>query len=395
MKPHNFHTLNDLSKLLILVKKTNAYGLLSGVINEVIIINKINDNKYINKNKVRAKEYIKSDNKYKEYINNNYEKLKSKICLNIKVNTLEQAIKELGKIDIRKLLNIKTILGEEFETDLDVDTGIVAFVVKSENDLKEKIFKLKLKNDNYTLNKYFRFGKEVVELNFLRKNKKAKIILDNRDKTYKMEFSDGEYFYGIVDLYEIIMKVDYYTALRELCLLAGINIKNVNDTEKIYILNYNIINSWDKYKIQYNSMDKFIGRHLNKLQLILDEGMKGLYKNYKDASVFSVSLEFLANNIGISKKTLSPIINIFTAIGLIRKVDNIKEKKTSYNNITYYIIPCWTTNLLKEADNLCSRFLELNIYPTKVTAKHIAMVLGKENTLKIMRDSKAIKLLSN
>ena len=104
----------------------------------MIIINRVNDNEYINKNKNRAKEYIKVNNKYQEYINNNYEKLKSKICLNIQVDTLEEAIKELEKIDIRKLLNIKTILGEEFETDLDVDTGVVAFIVKSEDDLEEK-----------------------------------------------------------------------------------------------------------------------------------------------------------------------------------------------------------------------------------------------------------------
>ena len=78
---------------------------------------KKNDSKYINKNKNRAKEYIKEDNKYKKYITDNYEKIKSKICLNIQVKTLEEAIKELEKIDIRKLLNIKTILGENFETE--------------------------------------------------------------------------------------------------------------------------------------------------------------------------------------------------------------------------------------------------------------------------------------
>ncbi|MEG1482835.1 hypothetical protein [Clostridium sp.] len=363
----------------------------------MIIINKIRDSKYINKNKNRAKEYIKINNKYKEYINNNYEKLKSKICLNIQVYTLEEAIKELEKIDIRKLLNIKTILGEEFETDLDVDTGIVAFIVKSEDDFEEKILKLKWENEieDYTLNRYFRFGKEVAELKFLRKNKKAKIILNNRDKTYKMEFLDGEYSYGIVDLYEIIMKVDYYTALRELISLTRIFVKDIDDITDNYLFNYSRICFWDKYKVHYPSMNKFIERHLNKLKILLDEGINGLYKNYKDASIFSVSLEFLANNIGISKKTLSPIINIFTAIGLIEKVDDIKEKRTSYNNITYYRIPRWTENVLNEADYLCSKFLELNVSPTKVTAKHIAMVLGKDTTLKIVRDNKAIKLLSD
>ncbi|MDO5039074.1 MAG: hypothetical protein Q4E08_05085 [Clostridium sp.] len=316
--------------------------------------------------------------------------------MNIQVNTLEEAIKELEKIDIRKLLNIKTILGEEFETDLDVDTGIVAFIIKSEDDLEEKILKLKWENkfEDYTLNRYFNFGKEIAELKFLRNNKKAKIILNNRDKTYKMEFLDGQYCYGIVDLYEIIMKVDYYTALKELISLTEIFVSDIKDIASNYTFNYSRICFWDKYKFYYPSADKFIGKHLNKLKILLDEGVNDLYKNYKDASIFSVSLEFLAKNIGISKKTLSPIINIFTAIGLIEKIDDIKEKKTSYNNITYYRIPRWTEDVLNEANYLCSKFLELNVSPTKVTSKHIAMVLGKENTLKIVRDDKAIKLLA-
>ena len=234
----------------------------------------------------------------------------------------------------------------------------------------------------------------MAELKFLRKNKKAKIILNNRDKTYKMEILDGEYSYGIVEPIWNNNESWLLYSIKGTDIVTNIFVRDIYDIGDNYLFNYSRICFWDKYKVHYPSLNKFIERHLNKLQILLDEGVNGLYKNYKDASIFSVSLEFLANNIGISKKTLSPVINIFTAIGLIEKVDNIKEKKTSYNNITYYRIPRWTENVLNEADYLCSKFLELNVSPTKVTAKHIAKVLGKETTLKIMRDHKARKLLA-
>ena len=362
-----------------------------------IIYNKKNS-KLINKNKKRAKEYLDKDNKYRKYIEDNKAIIKKRIKCNKTVRSVKEAIDELMKVDIRKLIGLDIKLGEEFKCSLDNEKGIIAFVADNKNNLNNiiltKILENKIDGD-YKINEYIRFGKNIVEIQFKKNSKIAKVQINNRTKEYYLTFEDEEYSYGIIDIYEIIMGVEYDVAIKELCNLCNIRIEEINSYRRdIFSNNRKKLLMLSNSKDEYSYLNKFIGRHIQRFEFILQVAEECLYKNYNNIYIFSASLDYMAGKMGISKKTLSPIINIFVAIGLLEKVevDRYNKNKKIYNDITYYKIPIWNNYILSIANLRCKKFLELKVAPTKVSSKHIKEVLGEKMTAAMMQDSKAKKI---
>lgn len=362
-----------------------------------IIYNKKNS-KLINKNKKRAKEYLDKDNKYRKYIEDNKAIIKKRIKCNKTVRSVKEAIDELMKVDIRKLIGLDIKLGEEFKCSLDNETGIIAFVADNKNDLNNIVSTKLLENTidgDYKINEYIRFGKNIVEIQFKKNSKIAKVQINNRTKEYYLTFEDEGYSYGIIDIYEIIMKIEYDLAIKELCNLCNIRIEEINSyTKEVLGNNRKILLMFNNLKEDYIYVDSFIGRHIEKFKIIFKIAEECLYKNYNNINIFSASLDYMAGKMGISKKTLSPIINIFVAIGLLEKVIVDRDYKNNklYNDITYYKIPIWNNYILSIANLRCKKFLELKVAPTKVSSKHIKEVLGSKMTATMMQDSKAKKI---
>ncbi|HAT4163502.1 TPA: hypothetical protein I9Z77_003000 [Clostridium perfringens] len=362
-----------------------------------IIYNKKNS-KLINKNKKRAKEYLDKDNKYRKYIEDNKAIIKKRIKCNKTVRSVKEAIDELMKVDIRKLIGLDIKLGEEFKCSLDNETGIIAFVADNKNDLNNIVSTKLLENTidgDYKINEYIRFGKNIVEIQFKKNSKIAKVQINNRTKEYYLTFEDEEYSYGIIDLYEIIMRVQYDIAIKELCALCNIRIDEIELWRKgVLYKNRKILLMLNNSKDEYSYLNKFIGRHIQRFEFIFQVAEECLYKNHNNTEIFSASLDYMSGRMGISKKTLSPIINIFVAIGLLEKVavHRENENKKLYNDITYYKIPIWNNYILSIANLRCKKFLELKVAPTKVSSKHIKEILGSKMTATMMQDSKAKKI---
>ena len=64
----------------------------------------------------KAKVYMSDNNEYKKYLTENLEYIKSKLAVNITVETTIEAIKLLQKIDMRVMFNIGYLYTEVFES---------------------------------------------------------------------------------------------------------------------------------------------------------------------------------------------------------------------------------------------------------------------------------------
>lgn len=366
------------------VSKTNKY--LSGIINDMVD---------------RAKENIDKDNSYKRYLENNKELIRERVGLNAELETVEEAKELIKQVDFRYLFGIDVALKESFYCDFINIDRTISFVCKSREEADKRVEEEIYNNPGSELKVggcYERFGMFFVrEIRIKGQNIKAWIEYDRKKGKYLYIVGDKKTEYNtiakldIFNLFQVFFKCDMRTSLKELADLLNIRIKEIEEIKDKYIRNKEFLR--DNLKSDsFPALYELIGKHINKLEKLLEEAITKLYYHidYNDIKVFSASMAHLGEIMDIGKSTIIPIINAFVLLGLVEKADINTGifNKGSKNNITYFYIPEYNQVLLAKAE----QFAKIMLYEgERITASiftysNCIEKFGMETANKIFKD---------
>ena len=203
-----------------------------------------------------------------------------------------------------------------------------------------------------------------------------------RDKDSIMRYS-----FDVIDITEIIYNVGYYEALNLLCEMLEIEVKEgewvMNQHVKYSKNSGKIYNADEDMAIRYPALYKFINKHLYVLKEMNAIGSANLLTeddSLNGEAVFFTASRFIEAKLesqGIQKShtSINKIINLFTVLGLVKKVplekvprrlreqakkaERMKAKQVvnlnidgvrSCHSISFFEIPMLTTNVLLEAE---------------------------------------------
>jgi len=358
--------------------------------------------KIINDNINRSKEVLGQHNKYKDYMDNNKELIKNKLSLNIEVETLEEAKVALHQVDFRYLFGFDVSLKETFDCDLIYNERTISFacINKEEADLKLK--EELIKYFGAEINKsgcYERFGMYVRTIKIMGDKIKSWIEYSkNREKFLYFIGDKGEvktYFvtatYDILDLYQIIFNCDIKMAVKELCQLVDIRVKEMEVVIHRYERNKEFVET-NLEKELLPMLYELIGKHIPKLLIILKVGIdKAFYHDeYVGKLEFSCSMSYFAGLMNRSKSSISPVINTFVLLGFLEKIETseVKFSRGNNNEITHFIIPKYNEELLQKAEIKANVMLceGERVTPSELTYTKCLEKFGKEVANSIFKD---------
>lgn len=388
-----------------IIKELNNKKILLYDINRENEVGKINNKLYRLKEMVRddARKNIDLDNKYKTYIKENRNKIKASLGINAVVDSIKEAIKLLNSVDFKELYGMDFALKERFECEFFSNIKYVETIGGTKVEAIEAVqkrFNLYGYNDELDIITYERLGNWVAKGVMEQGKMLAWIDYNTINRKYeycvKMD-ENNEYIerFGVVDFYQIIMKCDMITAVRELCDLLEITIEYIEKNRDKYMKNLNIIRNKEYIETKYPILYKYLGKHINTLEVLIEEGMNKLFWHNENNS-FSCSYRYLANMVGKKANTISPVLNSFVLLGLVFK-DNTNEgkgNKVSFqNDITYYILPEYTEEIFNHAEYIAKVLLEEGekITISNFNYKICCEKFGEEIANKIFTDKKLIR----
>lgn len=163
---------------------------------------------------------------------------------NIEVETVEQARSILLAQDLRKMLGLKKQLNVFFEPLIaqDITVKIVAVIPHKEREVI-----IDYKGKGWLVHgRQEKLGRVLIEMYKINDQLKSCITYQEDKNQYLYKTVDDQekelFSYNIIDLYEIIMKVDYYTAIKELCKIYSIRISEIEKEQELYKRNREAIN---------------------------------------------------------------------------------------------------------------------------------------------------------
>lgn len=322
--------------------------------------------------KKRTKRFINEDNKYKRIMDiKRNEFIKNNTRITYMDNT-EQAIRFLISQDFRKLFDFDCQLKQEFKSDIECLSTLVTVAVRAseKSDIEKKYTTEQGWVEVGSYSK--KFGREIYQ--FQKKHDYAMAYIDyvrNDDAYYyftKDLITDTKYQrrYSIIDLYEIVMGIDYYKAIQQLCILYGLKIKSVETELDKYEHNCRVINS-HTLRTDYAPMYKFLGRGtIEQLNIIINIAKERVLKGDidKEPGVIPIFYKDLTDRIynkfskSLNDKSISRTLGVFLGLGLIEQV-SINQKVGG--NTRYYRIPKYNDTLLQLATLECIALRENNI----------------------------------
>ncbi|MFL0251157.1 hypothetical protein ACJDT4_12040 [Clostridium neuense] len=349
----------------------------------------------------KAQETIGVENRYKQYFINNKDSIKGMMTINRDVDTIDEAIELINKVDFRKIFGLDVLLEERFICEFFYMEHKIYMAFNSEFEADEAV---KIEAERY-------YGREVRVSSFNRFNMFVREILiktEKRDAWIRYNDRKNKYVYvidskiknnyvifDVFDLYQIFMQCDIKRAVQELSNLLGVRIKKINENKKKYEkCKQFIMNSATKNS--FSAVYELIGEHIPKLVAVLDEGIDKIYYHLesKENMVFSCSMQYLAGSMNKSKSTISPIINTFVLLHLLEKQDinNETYSKWNRNDITYFYIPQYNDDLFEIANKLAEIMLYrgMRITASSFSYKTCIEKFGVEVASSIFKD-KVIK----
>ncbi|WP_027416265.1 hypothetical protein [Aneurinibacillus terranovensis] len=321
------------------------------------------------KEKVLWAKALKNENQFVDYHKENYTTIINKIALDINVESYEYAIKWFRKINLLNFLGIEVGIGKNFKCPI----------------LKSNIASVNF--DEHGNWRYF---------------------------TRNKENTDG-YVFDIIDIMQIIYNIHYYKALNKLCEMAKINVKEgewMNKQKIKYADNIiEIQNVDEEMAMRYPGLFKFIKKHLYLLQEMNAIGLANISTEREavdNESIFFASSRHIAEKFeeqGIKKdhSTVSRLLNMFTALGLIQKVhqkqvpthlmEKAKEQIANeeyHFTVTFYRIPEMSSEVLTAAEQRAMKLKKAGIKATGIRIDNIEKALGSVVLQDVFGDTKGI-----
>lgn len=301
-----------------------------------------------NKEKVLLAKALRENNQYKNLFESNYNNIICKVEQNITVNTYKDAVSVLDKINISDFFGLNKENGKNFQCSIIKDN--------------------------------------IASINCNKRTGKYKYFTKNRNNGIT-------YFLNIINLYELVFNVNYYKAITDLCKITKINIKEGQwRMSQLEIFTNNIIaieNASEEMKYRHPSLYKYIKNYLpllEKFNCLAIANVRTLKETVNNDLVFFASVRYLQEYFNNEKdaSTINRTINMFAALGLVKKVhisklpkelkqNALKNKQKDKHAVTFYQIPELTTDLLIEAEK---RVMKLN--KNKITAANISTFNIKE-----------------
>ncbi|MFC7370757.1 hypothetical protein ACFQPF_03615 [Fictibacillus iocasae] len=294
------------------------------------------------------------------------------VNLNITLNNYLDAVPRLMKVDIRKILNLKIKINENFSC------GLIRGNIASINYDKEENWRYFTRDERYT---------------------------------------EG-YVLGIIDIIQIIFGYNQFQAINLLCGFTSIKVKQAEWGKKQcikYYQNLGIIKrAQQMIGEQYPILYKYIKRHLYVLDALNNQGLLSITSeemSFEGNGVFFTSSRYIEKylkTVGINKSytNINKLINMFTAIGLVNKIPlnnlslKLQEETKKYLNIkstqvvknyevdkkhchpiSFYQIPRLTANVLYEAERRVKLLKERKIKATGVIITNNAVKTALGDTV--------------
>ena len=328
--------------------------------------------------KQRLSKYIVNDNEYATYIRQNQELLKQQYpsCF---VKTKAKACILLLQKDIKQLFGIQYTDEEEF-----ISTVI-------QNHSKIRVIAFSNEEKQQIENEYTNFNKEWEMYNgfgqytccYSKADKHSSIKCKVRDNKYIVALSEKVIELNIIDLYELVFKVSYNTALRELCNLYNIKIDFFSEQEHACITNLKMLSNQKDIEKQYPNIWKLILKgHMNKLEAIHKIYYQKIW-NGRGNGIF-ISQQEIATETKQGRSTMQTILKAFLALNLLRIHHyEIKQHETYY----YYVIEEYSDKKMAHIDNnskvILARIKELKSKNPLEKRKYDLSKLNKETCVEI------------
>lgn len=263
---------------------------------------------------------------------------------NVEVETVEQARSILLSQDPRKLLGLKKQLNVFFEPLIRQDITVKIVAVMPNKD-KEVIA-------NYQNKGWFIYGREeklgriLLEMYKANDQLKACIIYEKNKTQYLFKTVDVQgnqiSSFNIIDMYEMAMKVDYYTAIEELCGIYRIKISEIENERELYKKNRDCIDEIFNNP-DYSVVKKKLSSYKHLLKSLIDFAEETLYNRSSKRVAYEHIRYILLNELDLAskvKKLPTPI----TIDQAKRKITQLAEwgfityttDVTSYPKIFYF-----------------------------------------------------------
>lgn len=359
------------------------------------------------------KNKVDKDNIYKKYIVENAELITQKHGLNQVVDDYGDAIKLLKTLDIRKIFDLDVKLNVPFKSKIFFNVkDTKGAVYNTKEEVENKIEEMKAdgkKIIDYQL-KQNKFGKWTYMITYITDGKMVYINKLKND-SYRLFFkrNDGldrgveEENFDIINLYGIIMDIKEgdKEIVKQLCRLFNITMKYIIEQEEKYDFNIDMISNKKYIKSNYPILYEKICDYLYILEEVLEFGKS--FVKYSDISfdgesAFGYRLEDLHKNLKEKNKSnltidpkntgkLSVIVNIFCALGLLRKLRKKEvpklidiglngDKINNYPN--YFIVKKYRDIDFIEAEKRIVKLKANGVSVTSFGRKKCKEILGEE-----------------
>lgn len=360
----------------------------------------------------KAKVYMSDNNEYKKYLTENLEYIKSKLAVNITVETTIEAIKLLQKIDMRVMFNIGYLYTEVFESGVFLQEEYFEGLEMTQYEAEFSMAKIINSKDridcfDYSIEENVALGMWIYRLSIHTTKLKAYITF-NKTTEKQLYFlksnedtNDYSYniYYDIIEIFEICTKcANQYSAIKQLCQLLNIKIQyETNQLEK-YKNNIKILQQNYLIKKNYLILYKCLISHTQLLEVINMEGNEHINdssSSYGGENIVSFSNEFIGNKavnngslgmaIKCGKGTVNPKITLFCLLGLLVKIpfneipknlrfgpSGCKKEENSY------IVPLYSDKVLEEAERRVIRMSEAKMKPTRIKQEMVKKIFSEE-----------------
>ena len=344
----------------------------------------------------KAKEGLKVENKYKIYLNDNKENIKEELAINKEVDTIEEAMDLIKKVDFRYMFNLG-LMEKTFTCEFINYEHSIAFAFKSEKEADEAVEKEMEKYPTKEIIKsgYERFGMHVRELVIKDGEMEAWISYSYSKQKYLYIIGDklkeSHYVFDIINIYQVFMHCDIKKAIQDLCELLEVKIKIIEENRRKYLID--LIYIEDKIdKLKFPALSELIKEHIPKLRVILYEGIEKLYyhQKCKDNWTFSSSMKYISGKMKKSKSNANKVVNTFALLGLLQKpdFDSGIYNKWNKNEITHFYLPEYNEVLLEKAEKVAKIMLYSGdrVMATEFSRKICKEKFGEEIVNAIFKD---------
>ncbi len=328
-------------------------------------------NNIIKDNIKKAQQVLGENNRYKEYVTNNRGLIREQLAINKEVYTIQEAMSLINNIDLRYILGLDVLMEKTFNCEFIIEEQRISFAFKTAREANEAVEREieKYPEKEITISAYERFGMYVRELVIKGGETQAWISYSHRNSINKYLYIIGNkdkdnYFVthtlDLLDLYQIFMCCDFKEALKELCELLDVRIKEFEEIRDKYNRCKNFV-SKNLNKDKFPALYELICKHISKLEAVLNIAIDKLYyhKQINNKWVFSSSMDYLAEGMEKAKSTINHVINTFALLGLVQKTDSNDGKYSNWdrNEITWFYIVEYNKELFEKAEQLAKIML--------------------------------------